>query len=632
MTFTTAIAITSAALAIYVAVLNHRFARAPGWSDQRWFSWVAFAIAAYSILNVPITLLTSDALVLAASRAQLLAVPAHSAAWLMYSRGQAGTPVRRWEVVLAGVLLALGLVGLVPDVIYQLPLRRSAFEPLGITYVVPQTTLLGDLVLGLSVATLALVAGRFFVAWRRRSRYAFIQFVALVTFFALAANDTLIAMGVYAGPYLVDLGFVVPVGVVGYSLTSRFAEDARALAELRTGLQKLVDERTRQLTQAQDALHEAEKLAALGQFSTGVAHEVNNPAAVVSANLKYIEESLDQGGGLPQDARDCIRECITAVDRIAGIVRQLLDAGRLAANKIPLAPVSVAACAREAAAQARARAPDTVAVGLTVDENLFALGQERIVVQVLSNLVVNGAQAIPEGRRGRVSIRAERAAGGRVRVIVDDDGVGIADDVLRRIFEPFFSTKPFGVGTGLGLSVSRGLTLSMGGSLKIESAVGKGTRAILELDEATRPAAGALAGPQAPAGERRKLLLLDDDPAVLRALARVLEPHYEVFPAGSVEEALALADLRRPDLLLCDVMMPDGGGAALYHALQEHLPHLAGRVIFLTGGADKHAVQEFFAHQPQPVLEKPLDLASLARAAERLLPSQAKAACDTRDV
>ena len=630
MTFTTAIAITSAALAIYVAVLNHRFARAPGWSDQRWFSGVAFAIAAYSILNVPITLASSDALVLAASRAQLLVVPVHSAAWLMYSRGQAGTPARRWELVLAGVLVALGVIGLVPDVVYRPPLLRSTFEPLGITYVVPQATLVGELVLGLSVATLAFVAARFFVAWRRRSRYAFIQFVALATFFALAAHDTFIAMGIYAGPYLVDLGFVVPVGVVGYSLTSRFAEDARALAELRTGLQKLVDERTRQLTQAQDALHEAEKLAALGQFSTGVAHEVNNPAAVVSANLKYLEESLDQGG-LPPDGRDCIRECITAVDRIAGIVRQLLDAGRLAANKIPLEPVSVASCAREAAAMARARAPDTVAVGLTVDENLYALGQERIVVQVLSNLVVNGAQAIPEGRRGRVSIRAERPAGGRVRVIVDDDGVGMSDDVLRRIFEPFFSTKPFGVGTGLGLSVSRGLTLSMGGSLRVESTPGKGTRAILELDEAVRPSAGGTTGAQAPAGERRKLLLLDDDPAVLRALGRLLEPYYQVFPAGSVEEALALADLRRPDLLLCDVMMPDGGGEALYHALQEHLPHLAGRVIFLTGGADRESVQQFFAHQPQPVLQKPLDLATLARAAERLSPSKARAVNATRD-
>jgi len=629
MNFTSAIAISSAALAIYVAVLNHRFARAPGWSDQRWFSGVAFAIAAYSILNVPITIASSDALVLAASRAQLLAVPVHSAAWLMYSRGQAGMPARRWELGLAGLLVALGVVGLVPNVVYRLPLSRSTYDPLNITYVLPEATPLGELVLALSVATLAFVAARFFVAWRRRSRYAFIQFLALATFFALAANDVLVAIGAYSGPYLVDLGFVVPVGVVGYSLTSRFAEDARALAELRTGLQKLVDERTRQLTLAQDALHEAEKLAALGQFSTGVAHEVNNPAAVVSANLKYLEESLDQGG-LPPDGRDCIRECITAVDRIAGIVRQLLDAGRLAANKIPLEPVSVAACAREAAAMARARAPETVALGLTVDEDLFALGQEQIVVQVLSNLVVNGAQAIPEGRRGRVCIRADRPAGGRVRVLVEDDGVGMSEDVLRRIFEPFFSTKPFGVGTGLGLSVSRGLTLSMGGNLRIESAVGKGTRAILELDEAARPSVAG-AAPQAPPGERRTLLLLDDDPAVLRALSRVLDPHYQVFPAGSVEEALALADLRRPDLLLCDVMMPDGGGEALYHALQEHLPELAERVIFLTGGADRAALQTFYAHQPQPVLQKPLDLAALARAAERLAPSKAKAACATRD-
>lgn len=626
MTFTSAIAISSAALAIYVAILNHRFARAPGWSDQRWFSGVAFAIAAFSILNLPITMATSDALVLAASRAQLLAVPLHSAAWLMYSRGQAGTPVRRWEVGLSSVLAALGLLSLVPDAVYQMPLRRSAFEPLGITYVVPRSTLLGDVVLVLSVGTLALVTARFFVAWRRRSRHALLQFVALAAFFLLAANDALVACGVYAGPYLVDLAFLVPVGIVGYSLTSRFAEDARALAELRTGLQKLVDERTRQLTQAQVALHDAEKLAALGQFSTGVAHEVNNPAAVVSANLRYLDESMDQGG-LPSDARDCIRESITAVDRITGIVRQLLDAGRLAANKIPLEAVAVAACAREAATMARARTPEHVALGLMVDEELYALGQERILVQVLSNLVVNGAQAIPEGRRGRVSIRADRPTGGRVRIVVEDDGVGMSEEVLRRIFEPFFSTKPLGVGTGLGLAVSRGLTLSMGGSLRIESAAGKGTRAIIELDEAAAPQAdGEPVEPQAPAGERRTLLLLDDDAAVLRALTRVLEPHYRVFPAGSVEEALALADLRRPDLLLCDVMMPDGGGEALYHALNEHFPSLAERMIFLTGGADQETLESFIAHQPQPVLQKPLDLAALAKVAERLAPSKKPAA------
>jgi signal transduction histidine kinase/CheY-like chemotaxis protein len=621
MNFASAIAVFSAALAIYVAVLNHRFVRAPGWGDQRWFSGVAFAIAAYSILNVPITLATSDALVLAASRAQVLVVPVHSAAWLMYSHGQAGTSARRWELALAAGLVALGLAGLVPDAVYRMPLRRSTFDPLGITYVVPRTTLLGEIVLAVSVCTLALVAARFFVAWRRHSRYAFMQFVALVAFFLLAANDVLVATGAYSGPYLVDLAFVVPVGVVGYSLTSRFAEDARALAELRLGLQRLVDERTRQLTQAQDALHHAEKLAALGQFSTGVAHEVNNPAAVVSANLKYLEESIEEGGTLPPDARDCIRESITSVGRISAIVRQLLDAGRLAADKIPLESVSVADCAREAAAMARARVPERVALGLTVDEDLYALGQERIVVQVLSNLVVNGAQAIPEGRRGRVSIRADRRAGGRVRVVVEDDGVGMSDEVLRRIFEPFFSTKPFGVGTGLGLSVSRGLTLGMGGSLEIESAVAKGTRAILELCEAMPPQAGA-GGTESPtpAGERRTLLLLDDDPAVLRALSRMLEPHYVVLPAGSVEEALAIADLRRPDILLCDVMMPDGGGEALYGTLDEQLPELARRVVFLTAGADRERIRTFLARQPQPVLEKPLDLALLARVVERLAP------------
>jgi signal transduction histidine kinase/ActR/RegA family two-component response regulator len=618
---TSAVAIASAAVSLYVAVLNYRFVRAPGWSDQRWFSAVASAIAGYSVLNVPITLARADATVLLFSQIQLLVVALHSAAWLMYSRGEANAPLRPWERALLGGLLALGIMALVPGALCGLPLRRSTFGPIGMSYVVPRSTWLGDLLMATSVSCLALVAGRFLLAWRRRSRGALLQFAAILVLFLLGANDALVAMGVYSGPFLVDVGFVIPVGLMGYSLTSRFADDARALAELRHGLQRLVDERTRELTRAQEALHRAEKLAALGKFAAGVAHEVNNPAAVVSANLKYLEEEL-AGGAPPPDARECVRESLDSVSRISAIVRQLLDAGRLAADTLPLQPVPVARSARAAAATARARTPERVAFTIEIDEALHVQGQERPVVQVLSNLVLNGAQAIPEGRPGRVSIRADRAEG-RVRITVEDDGVGMSEAVLRRIYEPFFSTKPFGAGTGLGLCVSRGLSLSMGGRLDIESAEGKGTRATLELPEAARPEAEeGRSAPDTPVAARRTLLLLDDQPAVLRAVGRMLEPHYEVVPAASVKEALALADLRRPDLLLCDVDMPDGGGEALYRWLCGNLPELAGRVVFFTGGAPGETARTLYAGQAQPILEKPLDLGALARVAERLAPKQ----------
>jgi CheY-like chemotaxis protein len=227
---------------------------------------------------------------------------------------------------------------------------------------------------------------------------------------------------------------------------------------------------------------------------------------------------------------------------------------------------------------------------------------------------------VPEGRSGHVTIRAERS-GGRVRVLVEDDGVGMDDEVRRRVFEPFFSTKPIGVGTGLGLAVSRGLAASLGATLAIESTPGRGTRATVDLVEARRPDRRCEdEAPLAPAGRRRRVLLVDDEAAVLRALSRLLEPHYAVSTARSVDEAVALADLHRPDLLLCDVVMPDGGGEALYLALRTHAPELAGRVIFITGGASREGAREFLPGQPQPVIEKPLDLGSLARLAERLAP------------
>ena len=109
-------------------------------------------------------------------------------------------------------------------------------------------------------------------------------------------------------------------------------------------------------------------------------------------------------------------------------------------------------------------------------------------MQVLVNLILNGAQAIPEERRdGLVVVRGERSPG-RVRLVVEDDGAGMAPEVLRRAFEPFFTTKPFGVGTGLGLAVSRGLLHGLGGDLRFEGAAGGGTRAVVDLPEAPRQA------------------------------------------------------------------------------------------------------------------------------------------------
>lgn len=630
MTFATAFAVMSFALAFYVAAMNHRFARAPGWGDQRWFSAVALTIGGYSAANLPIALARSDALVLHASRAQIAFAVLHCAAWLLYSRAQVRPRDGGWERAVAAAYAIAAVVALVPGAVYDAPLRRTEYVPWHVTYAIPRLTTFGSMLLLACLLLLASVAVRYGLAWWRRAPYAGVHFASFGVFFALCANDVLVALEVCSGPYLIDLALLLPIGAVAFSLTSRFADDARALAALRQRLEAAVEERTRELTAAQDALHQAEKLASLGQFSTGVAHEINNPSSVVSANLKYLESAV-RGGALPPDAGETIRESICAVDRIAGIVRQLLDAGRRAAKKVSLEPVSVADCAREAAAIARVRVPEHVDVSLAVDEGLFALGEAGPLVQVLQNLLVNGAEAIPHGQAGHVVVRAERTALGRVRVVVEDDGAGMPDEVRRRVFEPFFSTKPQGLGTGLGLAVSHGLVASLGGRLELDSSPGRGTRAILELGEASpRAPAPRVIPSAAPRGRRRQMLLVDDDRAVLRALTRILEPHYFIHPAESVDEALALADLRRPDVLVADVVMPDGGGPTMYRTLQAQHPDLASRVIFITGGAAKEPVRHFLASQPQPVIEKPIDLDVLARIVERLAPDGAGASRPSR--
>jgi len=626
MTVAATIALMAAALAVYVAALSRRFSLAPGWRDQRWFSLAALAVAGYAALDVPTAVLAADGLVVLSSRAQFVCAGVHIFAWLRYSDTHLGVPPSRARTALAVVPLALSLLAFVPAVFYPGEVRTHTFAPFGISYKDAVPTAFGELVYALVIAFVVYVTARYALAWRRGVPHAALHLFALAFLLAMATNDALAAAGILNSPYLVDVGFIVPVGAVGYSLTARFAADARALAELRLRLESLVDERTRDLARAQEALHRSEKLAALGQFAAGVAHEVNNPAAVVAANLKYLAECRADDGAWPADTGHCVSESLTAMDRIARIVRQLLDAGRLAAAPVAVEAVPLARVAQESLRTSRARCGPRVRLEFAVPGDVLALGQESMLVQIASNLVVNAVQAIPADRdEGRVTVSASRG-GGRVRLVVEDNGSGMSEEVLRRVFEPFFSTKPFGGGTGLGLAVSRGLVQSLGGDLRFESEVGRGTRAIVELPEATAGAVRAVAPLRSsPAGARLRVLVVDDEPAVLRSLERMLASRYRVETAGGVEEAFLRLLGARYDVVLCDVMMPDGGGERLYGELSRRAPEQAARVVFITGGASSERSRRFLAGQPQPVLDKPLDLVALAAVAERLAGASAAA-------
>jgi signal transduction histidine kinase len=274
--------------------------------------------------------------------------------------------------------------------------------------------------------------------------------------------------------------------VAGAYFWIRYARAARTLEALRRGLKEEVEARTTALHIAQAALARTEKLAAVGQFAAGVAHQVSNPLAALRASLAFLEEARASD---PADARAVIADAKEALARICAVTRRLRDASRLAsAPSRPGAATQLSAAVGEAIALARSSlgpAGSAVEVAVDVPEGLWAGAERDLVVEVVANLLANAIEATAD-RAGRVRVTGH-AEGGTVRVCVEDDGGGMAPEVLAHVFEPFFSTKKDPSATGLGLAVSRGLVASAGGDLTLDSAPGRGTRARVELPSGAPP-------------------------------------------------------------------------------------------------------------------------------------------------
>jgi CheY-like chemotaxis protein len=250
-------------------------------------------------------------------------------------------------------------------------------------------------------------------------------------------------------------------------------------------------------------------------------------------------------------------------------------------------------------------------VSVDAPVGLHAVGDTHQLEQVVVNLTVNAAQSIPATRRGHVVIRATHEAE-HVLVEVADDGVGIPDELQHRIFEPFFTTKALGEGTGLGLAVSMGLVRSLGGSLRLLESSSSGTRMGVNLRWSpagpSNDAVAAVVSHTAP--KKLRLLLVDDEPAVRAALRRVLATRFSVETADGVTSALELVRTRDFDVVVCDVMMPDGGGGRLHEELARWRPDLAARTVFVTGASVEHAARELQVDRRR-ILTKPLDVDAL---------------------
>ncbi|HEV8583627.1 MAG TPA: response regulator [Methylomirabilota bacterium] len=375
-------------------------------------------------------------------------------------------------------------------------------------------------------------------------------------------------------------------------------------------LEDTVRERTERLLQS-------EKVAAMGSLLAGVAHELNNPLTVLSAQAQLLD-ATDPGSFPVRTAK--IRQ---AADRCVRIVRNFLAFAR------QRPPERSPALLRDIVQNS----VELLAYELRVDgvEVALELGADLPVMwvdphqlhQVFVNLIVNAQHAMRRrpGPR-RVSVRSHYDAGrGVVHLEFEDTGPGIPDDVRARIFEPFFTTKPPGEGTGLGLSLCRGIIEEHRGTITVASAAGRGTTFIVELPVETPPRTEPPAAAAAPAAVRcGTVLVVDDERAVAEALADAIRRDgHEVDIAGDGAEALGLLATHRYDLVVSDTKMPVLDGESFYRELSRRHPALRGRLVFLTGDVLSRDKREFLEQTGAPYLAKPCDLDELRRVIARVL-------------
>lgn len=372
-----------------------------------------------------------------------------------------------------------------------------------------------------------------------------------------------------------------------------------------------LEEMVARLKNTQAQLVQSEKLSAIGQFVAGVTHELNNPLT----SLLGFSELLQQTQ-VDERQKRFIDRIASSARRCQKIVQSLLSFARQHAPERKATNVNdlVEAVIEIMAYEMRT---SNIEVVKQLEPSLPKVSVDAHQIQQVFLNVVNNARQAVESHRGSGTLRVRtECIYDLVRVVFQDDGPGISDENLKKVFDPFFTTKEAGKGTGLGLSLSYGILQEHGGTIRVESKLGLGATFIIELPVQSPTKANAVAAAQAdapanaPKGNGKQVLVIDDEEAILDFVAEVLHADgFQVDTASDGEAALKRLRQKHYDLALCDWKMPGLSGQKLYERVRVEDPSTAKRFVFMTGDVINEQAEAFLKQHRRACLSKPFSVA-----------------------
>jgi hypothetical protein len=380
----------------------------------------------------------------------------------------------------------------------------------------------------------------------------------------------------------------------------------------------------------QKQLFHSQRLDSLGRLAGGVAHDFNNILTIIINYAKFLEMATAAEDPRIHD----IRQIAKAGDRAAEMTRQLLAFGRRELIKPEVVDVNRIVCELEK--MLCRTLGEHIQLELDLDPELKCVQMDPgQLEQALVNLVVNARDAMPRG--GKVTVRTRNAQmedekvaryesiqpGPHVRIMVQDNGCGMDPEIAEKVFEPFYTTKKSGQGTGLGLAMVYGIVKRVGGGIWLQTRTGRGTLFTIDLPAVSSAETRA---PTPPSSEVPKLgrgetvLIVEDEAGVRRSAARILGRFgYRVIPAANGLEAIEIArkSQEKIDLLLTDVVMPEISGPELVDELLAHEPTL--KTIYMSGYADELLDDHGVLPEDVHFLKKPFTIRSLSATVRHVL-------------